>query len=91
MKTLKIYKIGGKVLDNKQDLANFLEQFCQVKGPKILVHGGGTKATKLANRLEIPVQMHEGRRITSLEMLDIATMVYAGSLNTQLVAEITKR
>lgn len=91
MQALKIYKIGGKVLDNKEDLENFLDQFCQVESPKILVHGGGTKASQLATQLDIPVQMHEGRRITSAAMLDVATMVYAGLLNTQLVASITKR
>lgn len=88
MKTLKIIKIGGNIIDNSQELASFLSQFAKLKGPKLLVHGGGKLATKLAKKMRIPVKMNEGRRITDSDTLDIITMVYAGKINKNIVAQL---
>ena len=88
MEVLKIIKIGGNIIDNEEALNTFLIEFSKLNGPKILVHGGGKLATKLAAQLNIPVQMHEGRRITNQETLDIITMVYAGRINKMIVAKL---
>lgn len=88
MKTLKIIKIGGNIIDDSQTLESFLSQFAQLEGPKILVHGGGKLATKLAKKMSIPVKMNEGRRITDNDTLDIITMVYAGKINKNIVAQL---
>lgn len=88
MKTLKIVKIGGNIIDNDVELTSFLKEFAALKGPKILVHGGGKLATKLAEEMNIPVQMIEGRRITNSETLDVITMVYAGKINKNIVAQL---
>jgi acetylglutamate kinase len=85
-KNLIIVKIGGQVIDDKDSLKDFLKQFAEIKEDKILVHGGGRLATELSNKLNIPVKMQEGRRITDRETLDIATMVYAGLINKNIVA-----
>ena len=53
---------------------------------EILIHGGGKLATRLAERLELKVQMVDGRRITDKGTLDVVTMVYAGLINKQVVA-----
>jgi acetylglutamate kinase len=88
METLKIIKIGGNIIDNHQVLESFLSQFAQLEGPKILVHGGGKLATQMAKKMNIPVQMNEGRRITDNATLDIITMVYAGKINKNIVAQL---
>jgi acetylglutamate kinase len=88
MKTLKIIKIGGNIIDNARSLSSFLQQFSAIKGPKILVHGGGKLATKLSKQMQIEVKMIEGRRVTNAETLDIITMVYAGKINKNIVAEL---
>ena len=88
MKTLKIIKIGGNIIDNEDALSSFLKDFSTLKGPKILVHGGGKLATKLASQMNIPVKMIEGRRITDADTLDIITMVYAGKINKNIVAQL---
>ncbi|WP_460217841.1 acetylglutamate kinase [Psychroserpens sp. MEBiC05023] len=88
MKTLKVIKIGGNIIDNSQALNVFLSQFAQLEGPKLLVHGGGKLATQLANRMNTPVKMNEGRRITDEDTLDIITMVYAGKINKNIVAKL---
>lgn len=88
MKTLKVIKIGGKIIDNKVSLLSFLKDFSRLNGPKILVHGGGKLASDLSKKMNIPVQMIEGRRVTNLETLDIITMVYAGKINKYIVAKL---
>nr|WP_321226885.1 acetylglutamate kinase [uncultured Psychroserpens sp.] len=88
MKTLKIIKIGGNIIDDKKALLSFLNQFSELEGPKLLVHGGGKLATKLANQMNIPVQLNDGRRITDEANLDIITMVYAGKINKNIIAQL---
>ncbi|MGH1385836.1 acetylglutamate kinase [Kordia sp.] len=91
METLKIVKIGGHIINDEVALNAFLDDFAQVTSPKILVHGGGKSATKLAQQMNIEVQMIEGRRITNAETLDIITMVYAGNINKKIVAKLQAR
>ncbi|SMO56540.1 acetylglutamate kinase [Fodinibius sediminis] len=88
MQTLHIIKIGGSIANNDDRLATFLENFVQIDTPKIVVHGGGTAATDLCNRLSIPVQMRDGRRITDKPALEVAVMVYAGLINKTIVARL---
>jgi len=88
MKTLKIIKIGGNIIDNQESLQTFIEQFSKTEGSKILVHGGGKLATQLANKMNIEVKMIDGRRITDGPTLDIITMVYAGKINKNIVAKL---
>ena len=88
MDTLYVIKIGGNIIDNEEKLASFLKDFATVKGKKILVHGGGKLATRLAETMNIPQQMVEGRRITDADTLKIVTMVYAGYINKNIVAQL---
>ena len=86
MNAVTVMKIGGNVIDNPEALKSFLREFAAVEGAKMLVHGGGKLATRLAERLELKVQMVDGRRITDKGTLDVVTMVYAGLVNKQIVA-----
>jgi len=88
MKTLKIIKIGGNIIDNDKALAPFLSQFAMLEGPKLLVHGGGKLATQMAEKMKIPVKMNDGRRITDTDTLDIIIMVYAGKINKNIIAQL---
>lgn len=88
MDKLYVIKIGGNIIDNEEKLSSFLKAFAAVQGKKILVHGGGKLATKLAEQMNIPQQMVEGRRITDAETLKIVTMVYAGYINKNIVAQL---
>ncbi|MBP3942009.1 acetylglutamate kinase [Sphingobacteriaceae bacterium WQ 2009] len=87
---LNIIKIGGNVIDSENDLNAFLEKFAALPGKKILVHGGGKIASRMAADLGLEVKMVEGRRITDKAMLRIATMVYAGLTNKSIVAQLQK-
>jgi len=88
MQTLKVIKIGGNIIDNELVLHDFLEKFSKIEGPKVLVHGGGKLATKLARQMGVDVKMTNGRRITDADTLDIITMVYAGKINKNMVAKL---
>jgi len=88
MKKLTVIKIGGNIIDNPDQLKNFLNNFSAIKGPKILIHGGGKIATKLASDLGIEAKLIVGRRVTDEQTLDIVTMVYAGLINKNIVADL---
>jgi acetylglutamate kinase len=88
---LSIIKIGGNIIDDEARLSAFLDNFAAVPGKKILVHGGGKLATKVAEGLGIQQQMVDGRRITDAETLKIVTMVYAGTINKNIVAQLQAR
>lgn len=85
---LSIIKIGGNIIDDEAKLESFLAAFAAVPGKKILVHGGGKLATKVAVGLGVQQQMIDGRRITDAETLKIVTMVYAGTINKNIVASL---
>lgn len=87
---LKVIKIGGKVIEDPVSCNHFLNEFSKIKGPKILVHGGGNIATKLAEETGVEVKMIDGRRITDAAMLEIVTMVYTG-VNKKLVAQLQEK
>ena len=86
MEKLTIIKVGGKIVEEAATLLTLLHDFAAIKGNKLLVHGGGRSATRLAEQLGIPVRMVEGRRITDADMLRVVTMVYGGLVNKNIVA-----
>jgi len=88
---ISIIKIGGNIIDNEVNLASFLSAYAAVEGKKILIHGGGKLATKMAADLDIPQQMVDGRRITDAATLKIVTMVYAGYINKNIVAALQSK
>src|SRR5688572_20195232 len=88
MDKLFIIKIGGNIIDDEKLLSSFLKNFSSIEGKKILVHGGGKLATRLAEKLGIEQQLVDGRRITDAETLKIVTMVYAGYINKNIVAQL---
>lgn len=86
-----VVKVGGAIVEDTEALAGLLARFEQVEGMKLLVHGGGRTATDVASRLGVETRMVEGRRVTDAETLKVVTMVYAGLVNKQVVAELVAR
>ena len=83
---LTVIKVGGKIVEEEATLNQLLADFSAIEGYKVLVHGGGRSATKLAAQLGIESQMVNGRRITEAETLKVVTMVYGGLVNKNIVA-----
>jgi acetylglutamate kinase len=86
LENVYVIKIGGNIIDDEAKLSSFLQSFASLEGKKILVHGGGKLATKLADHIGVPQHMIEGRRITDKETLKVVTMVYAGYINKNIIA-----
>ena len=89
--SLKVVKIGGKLIENEQMLSEFISDFVSLKGPKILVHGGGNLATEIATKLGYETKMFEGRRITDENSMSVITMVYGGLINKKIVARLQSK
>jgi acetylglutamate kinase len=85
---LIIVKIGGNIIDDAAKLSAFTKDFASIEGRKILVHGGGKLASRLAEQLNLPQTLVDGRRITDEATLKIVTMVYAGFINKSIVAQL---
>ncbi|MFV8370079.1 acetylglutamate kinase [Flavobacterium sp. LB2R40] len=87
-KPVTLIKIGGNIIDNPTELKQFLSDFSKIEGYKVLVHGGGKSATKMAESIGLVPQMINGRRITDAAMLDVVVMIYAGQINKNIVAQL---
>lgn len=91
MEKLTVIKVGGKIVEEVESLQQLLTDFCAIPGYKVLVHGGGRSATKIAADLGIESHMVNGRRITDADMLKVVTMVYGGLVNKNIVASLQAR
>ena len=88
---LTVIKVGGKIVEEDATLNRLLDDFAAIGGHKVLVHGGGRSATKLATQLGVESKMVNGRRITDAETLKVVTMVYGGLVNKNIVAGLQAR
>ena len=85
---ITVVKVGGAVVEDEAQLTQLLKDFSAIEGKKVLVHGGGRRATQVAASLGIESKMVNGRRITDADMLSVVTMVYGGLVNKNLVARL---
>ncbi len=88
---LTVITVGGKIVEEEATLNRLLDDFATIEGHKVLVHGGGRSATKIAAQLGIESKMVNGRRITDSETLKVVTMVYGGLVNKNVVAGLQAR
>ncbi|MBQ9362072.1 MAG: acetylglutamate kinase [Bacteroidaceae bacterium] len=88
MQKLTVIKVGGKIVEKDDTLTQLIKNFSTIPGPKVLVHGGGRSATRIANQLGIQSTMIGGRRVTDADMLRVVTMVYGGLVNKNIVAQL---
>ena len=91
MENLTLVKVGGAIVEDAASLSMLLDKFASIEGLKVLVHGGGRSATRIAEQLNLPQQMVAGRRVTDAETLKVVTMVYAGLVNKNIVAQLQSR
>jgi acetylglutamate kinase len=86
-----VIKVGGAVM-NRADLSRSFAgdiSLLQHAGINpVVVHGGGPQMTELSERLGLASSFVDGVRVTDRDTLDVATMVLAGKVNTELVASL---
>ncbi len=84
-----VVKFSGKVTEDKENLASLAEELALLQQVGIrlcVVHGGGKQLTELAERLGVAQTVIDGRRVTSDETLELAKMIFAGKINTEILA-----
>jgi acetylglutamate kinase len=86
MEKLTLIKVGGQIVEEPETLNALLKDFSALNGKKVLVHGGGRAATRIASQLGIESKMINGRRVTDTDMLNVVTMVYGGLVNKKIVS-----
>ena len=89
-----VVKFSGKVTENKENLASLAEELALLHqvGIKIcVIHGGGKQLSELAEKLGVAQTVIEGRRVTDDDTLEIAKMIFAGKINTDILAALRQR
>ena len=85
---ITVVKIGGALLEDDSLLDEISRAFASMEGMRILVHGGGKRASEVSRALGIEPNLRGGRRITDAKTLEVVTMVYGGWANKTLVARL---
>lgn len=86
-----VIKMSGKVAANGPVLASLAEEITllqQVGFYPVLIHGGGPQVNELAERLGVEQTIVNGRRVTDEKTLEIAKMVFAGKINTDVTSAL---
>jgi len=89
-----VVKFSGKVTGDKENLASLTEELAllhQVGIRLCVVHGGGKQLSELAEKLGVAQTIINGRRVTNDETLELATMIFAGKINTEILAALRRR
>ena len=90
-KQVMVVKLGGEIAANHDALGSLAEDISlllHVGVRLVVVHGGGPQATEISKRLGIQPLMVEGRRVTDEQTLDVAKMVFAGKINTDILSAL---
>src|ERR1044071_4648980 len=88
-----VVKLSGKVTENQEQLNSLAEEItlCNQVGIHVaVIHGGGKQLTAIAERLGITQRIVNGRRVTDAETLEVAKMVFAGQINTDIVSALRR-
>ena len=89
-----VVKLSGKVTESQENLASLAEELAllhQVGIHICVVHGGGKQLSELAKQLGVEQTIIEGRRVTDDATLEMAKMIFAGKINTDILAALRQR
>jgi acetylglutamate kinase len=89
-----VVKLSGKVTEDRENLSSLTEELAllhQVGIRLCVVHGGGKQLNQLAAKLGVVQTVIEGRRVTDDDTLELAKMIFAGKINTDILAALRNR
>ena len=89
-----VVKFSGKVTEDHDRLSSLAEELAllhQVGIRVCVIHGGGKQLTELAEKLGVEQTIIEGRRVTDDDTLEMAKMIFAGKINTDILAALRHR
>ena len=89
-----VIKLSGKVTEELENLTSLAEELAllhQVGIHLCVVHGGGKQLSELADKMGVEQTIIDGRRVTDDATLEMAKMVFAGKINTDILAALRQR
>jgi acetylglutamate kinase len=89
-----VVKMSGKATEDHGNLISLAEELAllhQVGIRLCLVHGGGRQLSELASRMGIEQTIIDGRRVTDDATLEMAKMIFAGKINTDILSALRNR
>jgi acetylglutamate kinase len=89
-----VVKFSGKVTEDHDRLISLCEELAllhQVGIRICVIHGGGKQLTELAEKMGVEQTIIEGRRVTDDDTLEMAKMIFAGKINTDILAALRHR
>src|SRR2546422_9358359 len=89
-----VVKLSGKVTENRDNLISLAEELAllyQVGIHICVVHGGGKQLSELATKMGVEQTIIDGRRVTDDATLEMAKMIFAGKINTNILAALRQR
>ena len=89
-----VVKLSGKATEDHNNLSSLAEELAllhQVGIHLCVVHGGGKQLSELASRMGVEQTIIDGRRVTDDATLEMAKMVFAGKINTDILSALRNR
>lgn len=89
-----VIKLGGHAMSDRDAMDRFARDIVLMKQTNIhpiIVHGGGPMINALLNRLEVPSEFVEGKRVTTPEIMEVVEMVLSGKVNKEVVRAINRQ
>jgi acetylglutamate kinase len=89
-----VVKLSGKATEDRANLNSLAEELALIHQVGIrvcVVHGGGKQLTELAEQLGVAQTIINGRRVTDDATLEMAKMIFAGKINTDILAALRQR
>ena len=89
-----VVKLSGTATEDHENLSSLAEELAllhQVGIRLCVVHGGGKQLSDLASLMGIKQTIIHGRRVTDDATLEMAKMIFAGKINTDILAALRNR
>jgi acetylglutamate kinase len=89
-----VVKLSGKATEDAANLASLAEELALIHQVGIrlcVVHGGGKQLSDLAQLMGVEQTIINGRRVTDDATLEMAKMIFAGKINTDILAALRHR
>jgi acetylglutamate kinase len=86
-----VIKLGGHAMSSPEAMKSFARDIvlmhqCNLK--PVIVHGGGPMINAMLEKLEIPTEFKNGKRVSTPETVEVVEMVLSGKVNKTIVQAI---
>ena len=89
-----VIKLGGHAMTDLTAMKSFARDIVLMKQCNvnpIIIHGGGPMINATLAKLNITSSFHEGKRITTEEIMEVVEMVLSGKVNKSIVSALNEQ